>query len=286
MATQTEKAESFRNLHRRGEPLVLVNAWDAVSARIIEELGFPAIATTSAGIAWLEGFADGERISRERMLAGVQRVVGAVGVPVTADLEAAYGPSVQDATATAVGAIRAGAVGLNFEDFDARSDALLDVHAQTARITAMRQASLHAGVPLVINARTDVFLRDIGDSNAWRVEEAVHRGNRYLEAGADCVFVPGVADERTITTLVSAISGPLNVLAAPSSPSVPRLAELGVARISVGSAAMAYVLAQLRSVAASIQQSESFTFARERIPHAELNELFEPSAARAARPRD
>ena len=286
MATQSEQAQVLRSLHRRGQPLVLVNVWDAASARIIEELGFPAMATTSAGIAWLEGFADGERISRERMLAGVQRVVRAVRVPVTADLEAAYGTSVEDATDTAAGAIRAGAVGLNFEDFDTRSDALLDVNAQTARIEAMRETSLQMGVPLVINARTDVFLRNIGDSGAWRVEEAVQRGNRYLEAGADCVFIPGVADERTITTLVSAIRGPLNVLAAPSSPSVPRLAELGVARVSVGSAAMAYVLAQLRSVAASIQQSESFTFARERIPHAELNELLAPSPARAAPLRD
>src|SRR5579864_7431564 len=124
MQTQREKGERLRRLHRRGEPLVLVNAWDAVSARILEQLGAPAIATTSAGIAWLEGFADGEHIRREDMLAAVARVASAVSVPVTADLESGYGLTIQDAVATALGAIEAGAVGMNFEDWDSATDSL------------------------------------------------------------------------------------------------------------------------------------------------------------------
>jgi 2-methylisocitrate lyase-like PEP mutase family enzyme len=261
-------------LHRRGEPVVLVNAWDAVSARIIEELGFPAIATTSAGIAWLEGFADGERISREQMLEGVRRVVQAVDVPVTADLERGYGPTVKDAVETARGAIDAGAVGMNFEDWDAPQKALFDLNKQMSRVAAIRKAADEAGIPFVINARTDVFLEGVGDSDAWRIEEATRRGKRFLEAGADCVFVPGVADEHTIASLVNAIPGPVNVLAGASSPSVARLAELGVARISVGSGAMAYALGKFRAAAKSVKESGTFTFGTERIPHSELNALF------------
>jgi 2-methylisocitrate lyase-like PEP mutase family enzyme len=274
MPTQREKADLLRKLHRRGEPLVLVNVWDAVSARIIEELGFPAIATTSAGISWLEGYADGERLPREHMLAGVARVTQAVGVPVTADLEAGYGPSAEDAIATAQGALAAGAVGLNFEDWDPQRSALTDINAQTTRIAAMRKAADETGVPLVINARTDVFLKDVGDSGEWRMEEAIRRGNRYLEAGADCAFVPGVTDESTIATLAREIAGPINVLAAPATPTVARLGELGVARVSLGASAMAHTLTQFRGLATEVKETGAFQFIGKRLSHAEINALF------------
>jgi 2-methylisocitrate lyase-like PEP mutase family enzyme len=274
MPTQREKAEAFRSLHRRGDPVVLVNVWDAVSARIIEELGFPAIATTSAGIAWLEGFADGERITRDRMLEGVRRIARAVEVPATADLERGYGPTVEDAIQTALGAIEAGAIGMNLEDWDEQRKSVFEVEQQASRIAAIRKTATQAGIPFVINARTDVFLEGVGESDSWRVEEATQRGKRFLEAGADCVFVPGVTDERTIASLVNAIPGPVNVLVGPSSLSVARLGELGVARISVGSGSMAYALAKFRDAAKSVKETGSFAFAAERIPHAELNALF------------
>jgi 2-methylisocitrate lyase-like PEP mutase family enzyme len=274
LPTLREKADVLRALHQRGEPLVLVNAWDAVSARIVEELGFPAIATTSAGIAWLEGFPDGERITRECMLEGVRRIARVIDVPLTADLESGYGRSVDDAIATAHGALEAGAVGLNFEDWDPHGGALFDLDVQMSRITAIRHVGNETGVPFVINARTDVFLNDVGKDDTWRLEEATRRGNRYLDAGADCVFVPGVADERTIALLANAIAGPINVLAGAHSPSVARLGELGVARVSVGSSAMAYVLAEFRAIAKSVKETGTFGFAAERITHAELNRLF------------
>jgi 2-methylisocitrate lyase-like PEP mutase family enzyme len=274
MANQREKAELLRKLHKRGQPVIFVNVWDAVSARIVEDLGFPAIATTSAGVSWLEGFADGERIARERMLQGVARVTHAVQIPVTADLEAGYGPAPSDAEATAQGAIEAGAVGLNFEDWDTRANALMDVDAQVARIAAIRKTGAAAGVPLVINARTDVFLKNAGENDALRVQEASRRGNRYLEAGADCVFVPGVMDEPTITTLVSSIQGPINVLAGPATPSVGRLAELGVARISVGASAMAFVLTHFQDLAANIKEAGTFEYTGHRLTHAQINSLF------------
>ncbi len=275
MSTLRDKADKLRELHRTARPLVLVNAWDVVSARIIEELGFPAIATTSAGIAWAEGFADGERISREHMLARVARIACAIEAPLTSDLEGAYGPSVRDAADTASGAIEAGAVGLNFEDTVRGGASLVEVELQAERINAMREVATKRGVPLVINARTDVFLAQVGDSDAWRLAEATRRGKRYFDAGADCVFVPGVVDEQTIAALVSSLSGPINILAGSAAPPVARLGELGVARVSVGSGAMGYVLAQLRTIAADMRDGGGFGFAARRIPHAETNALFE-----------
>ena len=274
MATQREKAERLRQLHRRGEPLVLVNAWDAVSARILEQLGAPAIATTSAGIAWLEGFADGEHMRREGMLAAVARVTSAVSVPVTADLESGYGLTIQDAVATALGAIEAGAVGMNFEDWDSAAGSLMEIDEQVSRIAAIRKETDRAGVPLVVNARTDVFLKNLGPDENWRLQEATRRANRYLEAGANCAFIPGVTDERTIAALAEAIAGPINVLAAPSAPTVAQLAQVGVARISLGSSAMAYVLGKFRDLARTVAEEGSFALLAERIPYAEVNALF------------
>ncbi len=274
--TQAEKAQRLRELHHGPEPLLLINVWDAVSARIIEELGFPAIATTSAGVAFAEGFADGENIPRERMLARVRCITGAVDVPVTADLESGYGSGIGDAIQTARGAIESGAVGLNFEDF--RGGELLDAALQCERISAIRRIDEELGVPLVINARTDVFLERLGDSDTWRLEEAVTRANAYLAAGADCAFVPGVADEATIAALVERIDGPINILANPAMPPMARLRELGVARISVGAASMAYALGKFRDAAREARETPGLSFA-DRISHAELNGLFSEPAS-------
>lgn len=274
MSTQSEKADKLRALHQTARPLILVNAWDVVSARIIEELGFPAIATTSAGIAWAEGFADGERISREHMLDRVERIAQAVDVPVSADLEGGYGSTVHDAAATAQGAIEAGAVGLNFEDARGEGNTLIDVEVQAVHIAAMRQTATQLKVALVINARTDVYLANVGDSDAWRLTEAIRRGNQYLRAGADCVFVPGPSDDASIAALVRGIDGPINVLATARTPSVARLRELGVVRVSLGSGAVAYALGQFRNATAKVRTHGVFDFTAERIPHAELNALF------------
>ena len=273
MLSQKEKAEKLRALHQTARPLVLVNAWDVVSARIIEDLGFPAVATTSAGVAWAEGFADGERISRDHMLARVKRIAQALHVPLTADLEGGYGYTVRDAEATAHGAIEAGAVGLNFEDAHPEEKSLIDIELQAARVAAIREVATKLNVPLVINARTDAYLADIGDNDVWRLKETIRRGNDYLRAGADVVFVPGVTDEPTIKTLVSEIGGPINVLAGPSTPSIERLRDFGVARVSVGSGAIGYALARFRDVASRLRDGGSFEFAGQRIPHAELNAI-------------
>ena len=217
-------ADDFLALHHAKTPLILPNAWDVISARLVEDAGFPAVATTSAGVAWSLGHADGENITRDEMLAAVARIARAVRVPVTADLEAAYGPRPDDAAATARGAIKAGAVGFNFEDSTGdANNPLLDVPLQVERIRAARAAADELGVHLVINARTDVYL-----------DEVVRRLTAYRDAGADCLFAPGTADGDTIAALVNALRAPLNVLATPHTPPVAELARLGVARISLG----------------------------------------------------
>jgi 2-methylisocitrate lyase-like PEP mutase family enzyme len=221
LAAQRAKAELLRALHRAPPVLVLPNAWDVASAVAFGGLeGCRAIATTSAGIAEAHGYPDGERIPRDEMLAAVARIASAVDLPVTADLEAGYG----DAAATAEAAIEACAVGLNLED------GLGPVEEHVTRIRVVRAVAESRGVPLVINARTDVFLR--GDGN---VDEAVRRGNAYLAAGADCVYPIMVADAAEIERLAAEIEGPVNVLHREGVPPVAELERLGVARVSLGS---------------------------------------------------
>lgn len=269
-----EKAARLRELHQPGDPLVLFNIWDAVSARIVEQLGYPAVATGSAAIAWTQGFPDGEHISREAMLAAVNRIARVVNVPLSADLEGAYGRTVQDAAATARGAVEAGAAGLNFEDAGEPGQ-LLDLILQCERIEAMVETGARLGVPLVVNARTDVFLHGTGDME-FRVQEAIRRGNRFLEAGADCVFVLGVSDETAIARLASEIHGPVNVFATAKTPPVKRLAELGVARVSVGPSGLAHALSYVRRAAQRLRDEGTFEFAADRISGDELDALFSP----------
>jgi 2-methylisocitrate lyase-like PEP mutase family enzyme len=276
VSTQSEKAARFRALHHSGQPLVLVNAWDAASARIVESLGFPAVATTSAGVAFLEGYADGERIGRDAMLAGVARITRVVSVPVTADLESGYGLSVEDAIATARGAIAAGAVGMNFEDGSNDGAGLIDADLQAERIRAIRRVADETGVPLVINARTDGFLKEVG-AESERMEEALRRGTLYRAAGADCIFVPGVSERGAIETLASNLGAPLNVLANAKTPSIAELQRIGVARVSLGSGPYGIAYGAFRNAALEARDRGTFASAAGRISHADLNALFEES---------
>ncbi|WP_406036568.1 isocitrate lyase/phosphoenolpyruvate mutase family protein [Micromonospora sp. NBC_00898] len=226
------RALNFRSLHVPGEPLVLVNVWDAASARIVAAAGARAVATTSAGVAWSLGAPDGDALGRDAAVDLVRRVVAAVPLPVTADIESGYGDTVDEVAATVRAVVAAGAVGVNVED--ARHDGgapLREVDEQCARLSAVRKAADHAGIPLYVNARIDTFLRGAGG-----VDETVARAHAYLAAGADGVFVPGTVDPETVAALVAAIPAPLNVLVGPGAPAVPELARLGVARISLGSA--------------------------------------------------
>jgi 2-methylisocitrate lyase-like PEP mutase family enzyme len=271
MKTQSEKAEFFRSLHRGPEILVLPNAWDCASVRIFEQAGFPAIATTSAGIAFSLGYSDGERIPQDLMLATVGRISAAVPVPVTADLEAGYG----DLAKTTAGLIAAGAVGLNFEDMDPELRALVPVSAQAEKIAMIRRIATGLGVNIVINARTDVFLAQIGEPST-RFERACERLQAYIAAGADCVFLPGVSDENIIRRVVETLKFPLNILTGANLPTIPRLRELGVARVSAGSGIMRATLGLTRRIAQELKTSGTYTAMLEgTMPFAEANALFE-----------
>jgi 2-methylisocitrate lyase-like PEP mutase family enzyme len=272
------KATRFRQMHEGPEILVLPNAWDAATARVFEAAGFQALATTSAGIAYAAGYPDGERIGRDEMLEAVRRIAAAVRVPVTADMEAGYGDGVAAAEATAQGVLAAGAIGLNLED--ARGGRLLDIADQAARVRAIRRVAVEAGVPLVINARTDVYLVQASrpETRGAAVplfDEAVRRVNAYREAGADCLFIPGVRDAATIGSLAGAIRGPINILAVAGTPAVSELQRLGVARVSIGSGPMRAALTLVRHIARELQNGTYTAFSENTISHADMNKLME-----------
>ena len=234
---QAAKAEQFRKLHHGQKMLLLPNAWDVASARILEEAGHPAIATTSAGIAYSLGYADGQRISPDEMLSMVARIARAVRVPVTADLEAGYGTTPKAMADTVTAAIEAGAIGMNLEDLTEDEKSLFELPLQLEKIRAIRETAATMGVPFVLNARTDIYLATIGPAET-RFDRTVERLRAYAKAGADCVFVPGLTDLDTIAKLVKAFAAPLNILAQPASPPMADLERVGVARVSTGSGIM------------------------------------------------
>ena len=270
---QKSKANAFRAMHRGPKALLLPNVWDVASARIIEEAGFGAIATTSAGIAFSLGYPDGQKISREEMLARVARIARAVKVPVTADAEAGYGDRPEDAGRTASAVIEAGAIGMNLEDGTGNPEhPLADLSLQLEKIRAVREAALKSGVLLVLNARTDVYLDQVGLPET-RYDESLMRALAFRDAGADCIFVPGVRDADTISKLVRGIQAPLNILAGPGSPSVPELEKLGVARVSLGSGPMRATLGLLRRMAQEVKTSGTYSALEGAPAHAEVNKM-------------
>ena len=270
---QKAKAVSFRSMHRGTKILVLPNAWDVASARVFEDAGFGAIATTSAGVAFSLGYPDGQKITREEMLARVARIAKAVKVPVTADVEAGYGNRPEDAERTAREVIEAGAVGMNLEDATGDPNhPLTDVLLQGERVRAVRAAALKTGVLLVLNARTDVYLAEVGPPET-RYDEVVRRLMAYRDAGADCVFVPGLRDTETIGRLVKDVKCPLNILVGPGSPTVPDLEKLGVARLSVGSSAMRATLGLLRRIAEELRGSGTYSTFEGGIAYSDVNKM-------------
>jgi 2-methylisocitrate lyase-like PEP mutase family enzyme len=272
MRIQAEKAEQFRKLHHGPRILVLSNAWDVVSARILEECGHPAIATSSAAVAFSRGYPDGQRIPRDEMLDVVARIARAVRVPLTADLEAGYGTSGEDMAETVKGAIEAGAIGMNLEDVTGDDESfLVDTALQVEKIRAIRETAKSLGVPFVLNARTDIYLMPIGEE-ATHFERTVERLRAYRDAGADCLFAPGVHDRETIAKLVKAVAAPLNILMTPQCPGLAELEKMGVARVSAGSAVMRAALRVVRRIGKEMLESQSCeTLFAGAIPYADLN---------------
>ena len=263
----SDKAAALLALHT-GPGFVLPNAWDAGSARVLEQVGFPAIATTSAGIAWACGVPDGGAIDRDRMLDHIAAIVAAVGVPVTADLEDGYGETPDDVARTVERAAEVGAVGANIED--AGNGQLYDLTEAVGRLAAARAAAPRG--TFVLNARTDTYFVGVpGDPFA----ETVDRAHRYLDAGADCIFVPGVAEADTIRRLADAIPGPLNVVAGLANTiDAPTLFSLGVRRVSLGGSLARASLSLLERAGRELLDSGTLGFLDGAIGYADLQRRF------------
>jgi len=268
-----DAADRLRALHKTPPIFVIPNAWDAASARVFEAEGFPAIATTSAGVAAALGFPDGGAVPAREMIEAVSRIARAVKVPVSADIEHAYAETPDAVADVVLRVIAAGAVGINLEDIVPGAADLEPIALQVDKIHAIIKASNTAGVRVVINARTDVFLKALGPSEA-RLGVAIDRGKAFLAAGADCVFVPGVRERETISALVRGIGGPINILAVDGTPPIAELEALGVARVSVGSGPMRATLALVRTMARELKSSGTYkTFTASAMAYTDVNEL-------------
>lgn len=277
VAANADKARRFRAMHLGPRILVIANAWDAGSARVFEAEGIRAIGTGSAGVSFSHGHPDNERIPRDVMLRAIAEMVRAVDVPVTADILAGMGDSIEAVVATVQDVIALGAAGVNIEDSsDIGGPHLLDVGYQTEKICAVCAAVEASGVPIVVNARADPYWLKLGD-DAERLRTSIARARRYREAGAHCLFVPGAVDRATLKTLVAEIDGPLNVLAIPGCPPLAELEALGVRRVSEGSGPMRASLMLVRRIARELIDTGTYTrFHDDAIPYPEANALFGP----------
>ena len=260
LAPLREAAEGLRALHAGPEPLILTNAWDVSSAMAVERAGAAAIATTSSAVAASLGYPDGEGTPPDEMFQVARRIAKAVAVPVTADLEGGYGLAADELVERM---LAAGVVGLNLEDTErsqAAMDELLPLAEATRRIASIRDAATDRAVPLVINARIDVFLRGAGTLEE-RVEEAIGRGRSYVDAGADCVYPIGLNEPAAIRRIVGAVDAPVNILLRPGAPGVRELAALGVRRISVGGGLALHVQALTARLARELLAGDGAAFA-------------------------
>ncbi|MGO9603017.1 MAG: isocitrate lyase/phosphoenolpyruvate mutase family protein [Candidatus Binataceae bacterium] len=266
---QVERAVAFGKLHHGGKTLVLLNAWDAASARVFELAGAPAVATTSSGLAASNGYPDGQKIPRERLVDAVRKITRVVKVPVTVDSEAGYGKTVAEVCAAIRAIIDAGAIGINIEDGLEPPSVLAD------KIKGIREFADQIGLPLFINARTDVFLRAIGEPDS-RFDETMRRIAMYAAAGASGAFVPGLTDIATIGRIAKASALPLNVMFSPGQAPVPELQAQGVARVSIGGAATFAAMSLTKKIAEKLLNKGTYDTIRSSITisHAEVMKMF------------
>jgi 2-methylisocitrate lyase-like PEP mutase family enzyme len=257
MHSQAEKAEAFRALHHGDRMLVLPNAWDVPSARVFEDAGFPAVATSSAGLMVSLGYPDGEGMPRRELVAGVGRIARKVSVPLSADVVAGFGRTPRAVTATVRMMLQAGAVGINLEDLDPSGHGLVPEAMQVRKLEAIRRLGRSMGIPLVINARTDALRHGPGDE-AERLREAIRRSIAYRDAGSDCVYPMGLTDPEPISTFVQTLRCPVNVMVRKGLPPVAELEKLGVKRLSFGPAASYATMGLLRRASREVLDHGTF----------------------------
>ena len=276
MTSQADKAEAFRRLHNRKEVLVLPNAWDVPSARIFEDEGFPAVATSSAGMLVSLGYPDGEEIPSREFDAAVRRMSRVLSVPLSADVVGGFGDTPEGVARTVRAVIKAGAVGINIEDFVHSAKRLLAVEKQKARLLALISLREALKIPFVINARTDALRYAPGDDDA-KMKEAIMRAEVYRDLGADCVYPMGLTDAASISRFVRAVDFPTNVMIRRGLPSIPELKRLGVARVSFGPSASYAAMGLLRRASRELREEGTFELLTEgAITFDELNALALP----------
>ena len=246
---KTQRARAFAGLHVKGKPLILYNAWDAGSAKAVRDAGATAIATGSWSVAAAAGYDDGEKIPLGMLASIAERIVANVDLPVTVDFESGYARGGQELESNVRRIIDAGAVGINFEDQWISEDVIYCVEEQETRIATVRRAADASGVPLFINARTDLFLRSQPAQHADHVDEAIVRGRAYAAAGASGLFVPGLRELGLIERICREVSLPVNIMFTPEVPPREQLAKAGVARISYGPRPYREMIAQLTAAA-------------------------------------
>lgn len=277
--TQVDLAHAFRRMHDRSKLLLLPNCWDAGSARLFEQRGFAAIATTSAGVAWSLGYADGECAPLAEVLAAIARITRVVAVPVSVDIETGYGDLPADVASSVQAVIAAGAIGINIEDGRPGHGPLRDTADASARVHAARAAADASGVPIVINARVDHWMQHGDADPAARLADAIARAKAYLAAGADCIYPIGLGDRATLATLVRSIDAPINVAAGPAMPDLHEFESIGVARVSTATRFATLAFGAVDRALSEMRARGGFAALASDFSYADAQQLF------AARPR-
>jgi len=257
MRSQKDKAQDFRGLHHRKRILILPNAWDVPSARVFENEGFPAVATSSAGLVVSLGYPDGEVVGRDEFVAAVERIARVLSVPLSVDIVAGFGKTTREVVATVKAILKAGGIGINIEDFVHATKKLYPVERQVENVKAIRKLGDAVGIPLVINARTDALRYGVGDEEV-KFEEAVRRATAYRDAGADCVYPMGMIDSDSIRRFVKEVDFPINVMVRKGLPSVNELERLGVARVSFGPSASYAAMGLLKRASKEVLEKGTY----------------------------
>lgn len=268
---QAGMAKSFLALHHAPPVLLLPNVWDALSARLFVAAGFDAVATTSGGVAWALGYPDGEHTPWAEVVAATARIVRSAQVPVTADIEAGYGATPSEVAAHVAEIIQAGVVGINLED--GLHGPMRSIEDAMARLSAAREAARKEGVPIVLNARCDIFHLQYGEEST-RFAATVERCKAYLAAGADCVYPFGLRDPATIAAFVKAVGGPVNITGRPGMPNAAALERMGVARITIASAPTLVTMSRIQTLASELRTTGGFEMLSTTLRHPDAQKLF------------
>lgn len=274
---QYEKARRFLELHHAEEMLILPNIWDPLGALLLEDLGYAAVATASAAVAFSLGYDDGEKIKFSTMLEAIRRISSAVHVPVTADIENGYADEPEAVADHIRDVIRAGAVGINIEDSTIKDDSLRAIDSQCERIAAIRGISREEGIPLVINARVDVFMQQSTRPKEKNLAEGMDRAKAYVNAGADCIYPILLSDPDSLKRISEESGAPLNVYATPSLPPLSELKSAGVKRLSLGPGFLKAALTFMKKAALELKNTGNLDlFTRDVLSTADIRKLVTP----------